>query len=216
MLFRSDVPKATQEKCLERLAEEMGLGTAFGTDAVAGVESARKALADGVNRTRVIVVGLGIAALVAATGGLALAAAPGVAGAAAVTSALAAFGPGGMIGGLLTAGTLITAGGGSIAVGLAGVGTSAASVEAVVITQLAAALLRKKQGIEQDPQTWAGFTQLEMEIAKELARLEAVSDDDAKSLKELRRKLITVQRAIACLQSEGLGYAPPALLDGEG
>ena len=80
-------------------------------------------------------------------------AAPGVAGAAAITSALAAFGPGGMIGGLLTAGTLVTAGGGGIAFGLASPGTTAETVEAVVGAQLAAALLRQRQGLEQDPTT---------------------------------------------------------------
>jgi hypothetical protein len=177
------------------------------------VEEARDALDGPTNWVRWITVGIGLAAVVAATGGLVLAAGPGLAGAAAVTSALAAFGPGGMIGGLLTAGALVTAGGGGIAVGLAGVGTSAETVEAVITTQLAAAILRRKQGLPQDPQTWLGFALLEIEIAKELTRLRAVSDSSAPSLKELQRKLDTVKRALGYLHKEDLGLQPLELID---
>ena len=154
-------------------------------------------------------------AVTVATGGLIFAAAPGLAGAAAITSALAAFGPGGMIGGLLTAGALVTAGGGSIAVGLAGAGTSAATVEAIVTTQLATAILRKKQGLAQDPQTWTSLSDLEIEVMKELNRLKAVSDSSAPILKELQRKLDTIKRALAYLREHGLGPTPLELTTGQ-
>ena len=122
---------------MEHLTLDMGLGTQLGADVLKAAERAKDTLKeDNSDRLRWVLIGIGAAAVVAATGGLALAAAPGVVGAAAVTSALAAFGPGGMIGGLLTAGTLVSAGGGSIAAGLANPGTAAGTVEAVVATQL--------------------------------------------------------------------------------
>jgi pimeloyl-ACP methyl ester carboxylesterase len=213
--FEINVPKAKRQKALEQLTLEMGFGTALGERVIASVDEARDAVDAPTNWVRWIAVGVGLTALVVATGGLMLASAPGLAGAAALTSALAAFGPGGMIGGLLTAGVLVTAGGGSIAVGLAGVGTSAATVEAVVTTQLAAAILRRKQNLEQDPQIWAAFTELEMEIAKELTRLQAVSDSSAPTLKELHRKLDTIQRALRYMQKEKLSPAPLELLEAD-
>ncbi len=73
----------------------MGLGTQYARDIIAAVDVARKTLSgDGTNWVKWAAMGMGAVALVVATGGLALSAAPGVAGAAAITSALAAFGPG--------------------------------------------------------------------------------------------------------------------------
>ncbi len=118
--FEIAVPTETRRKAMEDLAAEMWLGGAIGADVLSpSTRHARHspALAERTGSSGWL---LGMVwQLVAATGGLALVAAPGVAGAAAITSALAAFGPGGMIGGLLTAGTLVTAGGGGIAFGLA-------------------------------------------------------------------------------------------------
>lgn len=203
--FDIEVSSTKRRRAMEHLAAEIGLESKVGRYVLDAVEEARDALDGPTNWFRWTAVGLGVAAMAVATGGLIFAAAPGLAGAAAITSALAAFGPGGMIGGLLTAGALVTAGGGSIAVGLAGVGTSAATVEAVVTTQLASAILRDKLNLPQESETWEGFTALERELARELARLAAVSDSDALSLKELRRKQTTVTRAIAYLIEHGLG-----------
>ncbi len=213
--FEVNVAKAKQQKALEQLTLEMGLGTKVGAEVFRSVDDAQGALDGPTNWVRWTAIGLGLAAMAVATGGLIFAAAPGVVGAAAITSALAAFGPGGMIGGLLTAGALVTAGGGSIAVGLAGAGTTAATVEAIVMAQLAAAILRKRLLLPQDPQTWSGLTDLEIELAKELTRLRAVSDSSAPSLKELHRKLDTIQRALRHLQDHGLGPAPLELTTGD-
>ena len=125
--FEVDVSKAKQRSAMEQLTLEMEFGAKFGTSVFAAVDEARDVLKGPTNWLKWTALGLGAAAVVVATGGLALAAAPGVAGAAAITSALAAFGPGGMIGGLLTAGTLVTASGGGIAVGFAAPGTTAAT-----------------------------------------------------------------------------------------
>lgn len=215
--FEIKVHKDARRKAMEDLTAEMGLGGQMGADVFAAADEARRALAGdgGTNWLKWVAIGVGVAALIAATGGLALVAAPGVAGAAAITSALAAFGPGGMIGGLLTAGTLVTAGGGGIAYGLASPGTTAETVEAVVSAQLAATILRQRQGLEQDPSTWPSLIETGIAVRRELARLEACSDESAPSLKELQRKLVTIDRALSYLAKHGLGPIGPVRDEGD-
>lgn len=204
--FEIAVPPEIRQKAMGELAAEMGLGSLYGTDLFAAAKAAQEALGGsrGVNWIRWGAIGAGAAAVVVATGGLALAAGAGLAGAAAITSALAAFGPGGMIGGLLTAGTLVTAGGGGIAFGLASPGTSAETVEAVVLRQLTAEIVRKRQGLESDPSVWRNLVVMEMELRREHERLDEFSDDSAPSMKELKKKVITVERALAHLKALGL------------
>lgn len=204
--FEISVSREICKEALEDLSIELGLGRQFGRDVIAAVDSARKELAgSGTNWMKWAALGVGAAAIVAATGGLALAAAPGVAGAAVLTSALATFGPGGMVGGLLTAGALVSAGGGGIAIGLTSPSTASETVEAVVSSQLAAALLRKLQGLDQDPSTWTSLTETRIELQRERTRLGACSDASAPGLKDLDRKLGAVDRAITRLEKEGLG-----------
>lgn len=209
--FEISVSMETRRKAMGDLTVEMWLGSQIGADVFTAAEDARKILtgSGGTNWFRWVALGVGAAALVAATGGLALMAAPGAVGAAAITSALAAFGPGGMIGGLLTAGALVTAGGGGIALGVASSGTAAETVEALVGARLAAAILRKRQGIEQDPTTWESLVEAGIEVRREHARLEAISDESARSLKELRRKLDAIDRALNYLNDHGLGPNEP-------
>lgn len=195
-----------KQAAMEDLTAEMGLGRVFGTDAFAAVKTAQVALGGGrgVNWLKWGALGAGAAALVVATGGLALAAGAGLVGAAAITSALAAFGPGGMIGGLLTAGTLVTAGGGGIAFGLASSGTSAETLEAVVAGQLTAEILREQHGLESDPAVWRNLVEMEMELRREKERLDEFSDDSAQSIKDLNRKIDAVERALGHLKGPGL------------
>ena len=112
-----------------------------------------------------------------------------------------------MIGGLLTAGTLVSAGGGSIAIGLASPTTSAATVEAVVESQLAAAVLRRLQGLEQQRETWIGLEEMRSEFRRQYERLDEISDESAPTLKDLRSKIRAVDRAVAYLEREGLDPA---------
>ena len=204
--YEISVASDTRTEALEDLTIEMGLGRQYARDIVAAGDAARKALSDdGTNWVKWAAMGVGAVALVVATGGLALSAAPGVAGAAAITSALAAFGPGGMIGGLLTAGTLVGAGGGGVAFGLASPAASAEAVEAFVSTQLAAAILRKKQGLEQDTSTWTDLAQTGIALRRERARLEPISDESAPTLSEIGRKLKAIDRALVYLSTIGLG-----------
>jgi len=212
--FEITVPKGVLEEAVEELTAEMWLGGQMGTDVFAAAGEAQRVLAgpSQLSWIKWVAVGVGAAAIVVATAGLALAAAPGVAGAAAITSALAAFGPGGMIGGLLTAGTLVTAGGGGVAFGLASPAATVEAVEAVVWGQLAAAILRHRQGLAQDPMLWFSLTESAAEVRRERARLEAFSERSAPTLKALQRKLQMIDRALAYLREQGL--VPSAALLG--
>lgn len=201
--FEIEVSELKRQKAMEQLTFDMKLGRKLGRRVFEAMDQADDALKGPTNWVKWAALGLGAAALVAATSGLALAAAPGAAGAAAMTSALAAFGPGGMLGGLLTAGTLVGAGGGSIAMGLAAPSTTAETVEAVVARQLTVAILRRMQGVEQDPQTWVHLAEVERAVRRELARLSVVSDPTAPSVKAMRRKLDALKRALDFLEREG-------------
>jgi hypothetical protein len=203
--FEISVADTKKQKAMEDLTVEMGLGSAFGKDVFASVKEAHDVLAGSrINWIKWGAVGAGAALLVVATGGLALAAGGGLVGAAALTSALAAFGPGGMIGGLLTAGTLVTAGGGGIAFGLASTETSAETFEAVVLRQLTAVELRRRQRLDQDPAVWRNLVETEMEVRRTHERLDEFSDESAQAMKALKRKLEAVERALTYLRKLGL------------
>lgn len=204
--FEISVKEEIRQRALMELTAEMGLGSQFGEDVFTAVKTANKTLS-GARKPQWVkwgALGVGAVAIVAASGGLALAATPGVAGAAAITSALASFGPGGMIGGLLTAGGLVSAGSGGIAMGMLSPGTSAESMEAVVEYQLAIVILRELQSLDQDPTIWSDLAQAEMKLRREKERLDEFSDDQAPTLVELRRKIEAVERALKYMTDHGL------------
>ncbi|AWB87651.1 hypothetical protein [Mycetocola zhujimingii] len=204
--FEIVVPREKRQRAMEGLTAEMGLGSKFGTDVFAAAKRAQDALGGGLgaNWMKWGALGAGAAAIVVATGGLALAAGAGLAGAAVITSALASFGPGGMIGGLLTAGTLVTAGGGGIAFSLASPGTSAETLESVVGRRLAAEILRQRQHLDPDPDVWGVLAVTEIEVRREHERLDEFSDESAPALKELKRKIDAIERAMKYLTDNGL------------
>lgn len=206
--FEIDVSKDHLSAAMQELSSEMGLGSKFGADVFAAVRKSREVLhARKVNLLKIGMIGAGAVAIVAATGGLALAAGAGLAGAAAITSALAAFGPGGMVGGLVTAGTLIGAGGGSLAFGLANPGVSAATMESVIERQLVAVILRQRQNLDQDPSVWQSLVQMEMEVRRQRERLDEFSDPSAPTLSELKQKITAVERAMKYIEENGLAPA---------
>lgn len=204
--FEITLPRDKLVDAMKELTAEMGLTSQYGADLFAAVKAAQGVLSSsgGVNWLKWCAMGAGAVALVVATGGLALAAAPGVAGAALITSALASFGPGGMIGGLLTAGTLVTAGGGGIAFGLASSGTSAETLEAVVERRLVATILRQKQHLDPDPEVWKLLAATELEVRREHERQDEFSDTNSPALKELEKKVGTIERALKYLADNGL------------
>ena len=204
--FEISISPDKWREAMKELTVEMGLGSQYGADLFAAGKQAREALSGGPGAKWVKwgAIGAGAAAIVVATGGLALAAGTGLAGAAVVTSALASFGPGGMIGGLITAGTLVTAGGGGIAYGLASPGTTAETLEAIVERLLTAAILRQRQHLDQDPAVWRNLVEAEIDVRREHERLDEFSDESAPALKELRRKIDAVERALRYLRMNGL------------
>lgn len=215
--FEISVPRGKSQEAMSDLTAEMSLGTQFGEDVFESAKKAHGIISDEriTNWIKIGALGAGAAALVFATGGLALAAAPGLAGAAAITSALAAFGPGGMIGGLITAGSLVGAGGGGVAFGLASPSTSADTFEIVVERQLAAVLLREKQGLDQDPAIWRNLVETEIEVRRQHERLDEFSDGSAPSVKEIKRKITAVQRALDYLRKNGLEPGGLAITTGK-
>lgn len=216
--YEISVKDDVRRTALKELTAEMGLGSHYGDKVFTALDAAAKVLSPVSRKTQLLKwgsLGAGAVAIVAATGGLALAAAPGLAGAAVITSALASFGPGGMIGGLLTAGTLVSAGGGGIAVGMMSPGTSAESMEAVVHYQLAVVILRKLKGYEQDPTIWMDLTLAERKLRRELERVDEFSDEQAPSVTELKRKLSSVEKALTYLTDNELKPAGPAEGSGE-
>lgn len=212
--FDITVPKDVPKEALLVLSAEMGLTSHFGSNVLRASKGAQDALkaGGGFSLLKMGAIGAGAIAIVVATGGLALAAGAGLVGAAAITSALAAFGPGGMIGGLLTAGSLVTAGGGGIAFGLASPGTPAEAVEAVVARQLTVAILRHYQAIEQDPMVWITLTETEIALRREHERLDEFSDETSPTLKDLKRKLDAVVRAMTYMREHGLEPGEPTQL----
>jgi pimeloyl-ACP methyl ester carboxylesterase len=204
--FEINVDRDKWLGAMKDLTAEMGLGSPYGAHVFEAAKKAQDVLSGAlvVNWKKWGTLGAGAVALVVATGGLALAAAPGLVGAAVITSALAGFGPGGMIGGLLTAGALVGAGGGGIAFSLASPGTSAETVEAVVQRLLAAAILRQRQKLESDYTLWSILVANEISFRREYERLDEFSDESAQGLKELKKKLETIERAMKYLSDNGL------------
>ncbi|TCK63143.1 hypothetical protein [Curtobacterium sp. PhB136] len=208
--FEIALPRDKWRNAMRDMTAEMGLGSQFGSDVFEVAKIAEAALSNGPNWIKIGALGIGAAAIIFATGGLVLAAGAGLAGAAAVTSALASFGPGGMIGGLLSAGTLVGAGGGGIALGLASSGTNAATLEAVVERRLGAELLRQRQQLDVDPTVWTTLAETEIEVRREHERLDEFSDDGATTIKELKRKIVILERALKFLKDKGLEPGDPA------
>ncbi|MGO4298190.1 hypothetical protein [Glutamicibacter sp. MCAF14] len=199
--FEISVKPEIRQAALEDLSAEMGLSSKFGSDVFKAAKEAQVTLngQGGLNWKKWGAVSLGAAALVAATGGLALAAAPGLAGAALLSSALASFGPGGMIGGLITAGSLASVGGGGIAFGLASAATSAADMEAVVERMLSTEILRSLQGLPADPAVRRTLIETEIQVRREYERLDEFSDRNATGLTEIKKKLTSIERALKYL-----------------
>ncbi|MCB5274739.1 hypothetical protein BJG92_02276 [Arthrobacter sp. SO5] len=202
--FEISIPKDTRRDAMKDLTAEMGLGSQYGADVFAAAKRAQEALSGGRGVNWIGALGAGAAAIAVATGGLA-----GLAGAAVITSALAGFGQGGMLGGLLTAGTLVAARGDGIAFGLANSGTTAETLEAVVARLLAAEILRQRQHLDQDRAVWRILVEAEIVVRREHERLDEFSDESAPALKELKRKIEAIERALKYLSDNGLEPTVP-------
>lgn len=200
--YEIEVPDQVQRRAAENLAAAMGHSALVGRRAFEAWRFAESRLRPRRSFGRWIVVGGGLAALVAATGGLALAAAPGVAGAAAMTSALAAFGPGGMMGGLLTAGALTSGGVGAIAGALAR-NASVEEVESVIASQVAIFRIRHELGLDQRTDAWLVLRELHHELVRDRVSQDIFSDNGSPTLKANARKLKATETAMECIREHG-------------
>lgn len=206
MPYEIRVDDDRRRSALEHLAIDLGVPSAWARAVAAAEEEARESHDAGWNWTQAALVVAGAAAIVAAPV-LVLAAAPaGLAGGAAIVAGLAALGPGGMLGGIGIVSVLGGAGGAVAAQALAS-GT-AAQVEATVIYLQAFAKLTEDlttSGPASD--CWSALLAMEDAITDELARHRKFSDSGAGLVKELKKKLQSVRRAVDWLSEQGLGPA---------
>ncbi|WP_331713148.1 alpha/beta hydrolase family protein [Corynebacterium suranareeae] len=204
--FEIEVPEKVQREALRDFTAETQLGSTVGADIFDALQTAVGVVSGSTknNWRRWGAFGVGAAALTAATGGLAMAAAPAVAGAATITSALAAFGPGGMMGGLVTAGTLLTVGGGSLTVGALSSVNATEEIEARVVQKLSLAILWQRHEIDRTHEVWEEFAEAERQIVREHTRLKNVSDSSSPILKALEQQRSTIERALKYLSDHGM------------
>ena len=208
--FEIEIGASYREAAIKNFTLEMGFTSTLGVQILGALEKVNTKLSGNGNIKyfKYGFAGAGFAAIVVATGGLALAAAPGVAGAAMVTSALAAFGPGGMIGGLVTSGTLIGVGSGTVGLSLSNPQSSATDVEGMLLFPLVEATLRKELGFEDSNAVWYLITEEETNLRREFEHLSLISDSGSSSIKTLEKKLVLIERALDYLT--GLGIGPEA------
>jgi hypothetical protein len=69
---------------------------------------------------------------------------------------------------------------------------------------LAAAILRQRQKLEPDYTLWSILVANEITFRREYERLDEFSDESAQGLKELKKKLETIERAMKYLSDNGL------------
>lgn len=197
--YEIEVPDDVRRLAFHDLTVWMGLGGGLGTNLHQAMQTASKAVYPVDQWKFWVGIGIGAAVLVAGPIGLALAAPAGLAGGAAILGALSAFGPGGMVGGLVTAGAITTTGAGTIAATLVSSSSTAEDVEVTVIQLLTAAILRSREGLEQDLGVWLALSEIQRQTGREVARLSAYSDEKAPGVEALRRKARAADRAMAYL-----------------
>ena len=98
---------------------------------------------------------------------------------------------------------------------LASTRVSVHDVETLLVSRLTAAILRQKQKLEQDPDTWLILVDSEREIRRSLQRLSTFSDRNAAVVKDAKKKLAYVEKAVEYLAKHGLGPAPLQIEDAD-
>jgi hypothetical protein len=193
-----------EQRALEDLAQDLGFPAARAQAVLAAEQAARKVHGSTRSWHKTAMLAAGAAALLA-TPWMVVAAAPGGrAGGAGIVAGLAALGPGGMVGGLGIVGLVSGAGGAAIASSLTS--GSVEAVEETVISLHAHALAEQRlHETELRSHVWVTLIEMRSSLAAEKARLESLSDARARIVKELERKLRSVQRALDALDDAGLG-----------
>ena len=96
---------------------------------------------------------------------------------------------------------------------LASTRVSVHDVETLLVSRLTAAILRQKQKLEQDPDTWLILVDSEREIRRSLQHLSTFSDRNAAVVKDAKKKLASVEKAVEYPAKHGLGPAPLQIED---
>lgn len=218
--FAIDVDEELMKDSVRATVSDLGLPPAHADVAWVAYAAARDSYKSGLARVprglwpALAVAGLGM--LIAAPYAVIAVAPAGLAGAAAITGGLAALGPGGMMGGLMVVGAMASVGSIGAAVGTMAPVLAAQSPDQVrqsCIELMSRAVVDSKLQLVAHPGEleWRILSSIAGHLTVEHAQHEAVSDDDAPAVKDIRRKLGYVQHAIDWLVARGLG---PAEIDG--
>ena len=214
--FEIDVDRETRQNARRAVIGDFGIPPAHADLARKAYEAARESFKTGVQRVpkfvwpAVVVAGAAVA--IAAPFMVVLAAPAGLVGAAAITSGLAALGPGGMMGGLLIVGAMAGVGSLSAASAVMAPALAASTPDQVrqACTELMARALTA-QGLNLDPHPgfgeWQILSAVLAQLANDLSRLTAVSDDDSHAVKDAKRKVSYVRHALDWMVQRGLGPA---------
>jgi len=208
--YEIDVPRETRIASLKELAQDLGRPGRFAAVVAAAEKTAREGQKESkLTLKRAALAVAGVAVVLAAPALVLVAAPAGLAGGAAIVAGLAALGPGGMLGGVGIVSVL--AGAGGLTAGSALMAGTAAQVEETVIFLQALARARHDLGLAglivspKSHQEWFALIEMEDVAADEHERLAQFSDSDAPGVKELERKLKTVNHALRWMRTEGLG-----------
>lgn len=163
-------------------------------------------------RKRVLTAAAGLALLAAGPIGLMAAGSATAVGAAAITSSLAAFGPGGMIGGIAMVGGLASTGA-MVTTAAATIGRGGPQVllddPTVITIRVASAYALRNLDQPHDPELWHSLCLAETQIAGEINRMLAFSDEKSAKLKRLESVADIIAMLMQFMLANGL--TPPAI-----
>ncbi len=202
--YEVDTGDTARREALKTLTARMGLTSSVGRQVSESLSFAQKSLRAKSSPIRWALIGVGAVAVVAGTGGLALAAAPVAAGAGAITGALASFGPGTMAAGLLTAGSLTGSGAAAITRGLMST-TTVQNVEQAVLSLVALSHARAALGVQLTSDCWNLLLDMESGVLDQIRVHEVLSDPKSPIRGELEQKRKMIAKAKTLLLAEGLG-----------
>lgn len=186
-------------------------------NAVRDVESAIAGRRIFGTKARIALAAAGVALIAAGPIGIAAAGAAGAAGGAAIVGGLAAFGPGGMIGGLAMLGGLASTGAAVTAVAATAHGGEQQPLSDPTNMAIQVAVAHALNSVNEpfDEELWFRLTAGEVEMAGELNRVSAFSDEKAPSVLRLKSTLDVVGRLIDFMREKGLTPLDQEVADNE-
>ena len=153
---------------------------------------------------------VGLAEVAAGPAGLSVADPARRAATARLASALAEYGPGGVLGGVMLAEALaeVDAATSDQAIGLASV-FAPDMLQTEVVRRMAGSLAARRLGLGTDDAGWLLLTEWQSDLAMALERVVHLSDEDAPTVRVLRRKLRAVERGLRWMAEHRLDPVLP-------